>query len=488
MTTRNRLATIMLAGTAFLLTLVTACSIPSRPLWWPGAKAGSDGGDAATSVLAVRDPWHPGMRQLGIQVYWTANRTDSPDALIQAKAARIIDYAIRLNANSIAVTFPFFTYGLSSNTVYANPSITPSAHHISVFLAVARKAHIRVTLRPVLNENALIAQNPFAWRGSIEPQNRAAWFRSYRKLLLPYAAAAQAGHAATFVLGTELDSLEGSPQWAGLVRSIRSVYSGQLTYDENYDEFSAGTAKLPVQSHDVDAYPELGVQPTASEAQLTWSWDAWLGAHPLPVRRELTISEIGIDAVAGSYPKPWDWFGKANKPIDTHVQAAWYQAACNALSAEQIGGGIYYWEVNFDADPAAPRAFESDRLTFLDRPGQQVIRNCFARLSSQRHQTSPAGLRARSADSRPLEVDLEPDSGNLLADRCEDLAAQPVVLLVGVVRPVSVLISPVVGDRETPSVTPQAEVTFHVHREHARQPERGETARPSWSRAASAAR
>jgi hypothetical protein len=474
MTTRNRLAAIVMAGTAFLLTLVTACSIPSRPLWWPGAKAASNGGDTATSVLAVRDPWHPGMRQLGIQVYWTANRTDTSDALIRAKAERIIDYAIRLNANSIAVTFPFFTYGVSSDTVYANPRTTPSAGHIAVFLAVARQAHIRVTLRPVLNENALIAQNPFAWRGSIQPQNRAAWFRSYRKLLLPYAAAAQAGHAATFVLGTELDSLEGSPQWAGLVRSIRSVYSGQLTYDENYDEFSTGASKLPIQSHDVDAYPELGVQPTASVAQLTWSWDAWLGAHPLAVRRALTISETGIDAVAGSYVNPWDWAGRASKPIDTHVQAVWYQAACNAVSAEQIGGGIYYWEVNFDADPAAPRAFESDRLTFLDRPGQQVIRNCFARLSSRASETSPAGLRARSADIRPLVVDLELDAGNFLADRCEDLAAQPVVLLIGVVRPVGVLVPPVVGDRETPSPRPQAEVMPDVHREHPWQPERGE--------------
>lgn len=411
MTTRSRLATIVLVGMAFMLTLVAGCAIPSRPLWWPGSHVAPNGGDTASSVLAVRDPWHQGMRQLGIQVYWTANRTDSSDALIQAKAERIIDYAIRLNANSIAVTFPFFTYGLASDTVYANQKVTPSARHIAIFLAAAEKAHIRVTLRPVLNENALIAQNPFAWRGSIEPQNRAAWFRSYRKLLLPYVTAAEAGHAATFVLGTELNSLEGSPQWTGLVRSLRSVYRGQLTYDENYDEFASGSANPPVQSHDVDAYPQLGVPPSASVARLTWSWDAWLGAHPLSVRRELTISEIGIDAVAGAYENPWDWLSRASKPIDARVQAAWYQAACNALSTEQIGGGIYYWEVNFDANPTQPRAFESDRLTFLDRPGQQVIRNCFARLSSRVHETSSTRLRAprgqSAADSRPLAVDLD---------------------------------------------------------------------------------
>jgi hypothetical protein len=323
------------------------------------------------------------MRQLGIHVYWTANHDDSSDAVVRAKAQRIIDYAIGLNANSIAVTFPFFTYGLTADTVFAGRKLTPSPRHIEVFLAAAAQAHIRVTLRPELSENALIAQNPQAWRGSIQPKNRDAWFRSYRKLLVPYLAAAQAGHAATFVMGTELNSLEGAPQWPGLIRSFRSVYRGQLIYDENYDAFATGTSNPPVQSHDVDAYPGFGLPNGASVARLTGAWDAWLGAHPLSVRRQLTLSEIGIQAVAGSYTAPWNWYSALDAPIDTHVQASWYRAACNAVSTEQIGGGIYWWEVNFDANPTAARPFETDRLTFLDRPAQQVIRNCFAKLSSQ---------------------------------------------------------------------------------------------------------
>ena len=378
MTTPRRLAHVMLAGVAFLLTLVAACSIPSRPLWWPHSKHEAH----TVSVHAVRNPWHRGMRQLGIHVYWAANGRDS-DAVIRAKARRIINYAISLNANSIAVTFPFFTYGVTSDTVYAKPKVTPSPHHIAIFLALAAKAHIRVTLRPVLNENALVARNPQAWRGSIAPQNRAAWFRTYNKLLLPYAAAAQAGHAATFVLGTELISLEGAKQWPGLVRSVRSVYSGQLTYDQNHDEFASYTANPPVPSHNVDAYPEFSLPDSASVASLTSAWNTWLGAHPLSVRRELVLSELGIDAVAGSYKEPWAWRSTRTAPIDTRVQAAWYKAACNAISAEQIGGGIYWWEVNFDANPADPGPFKSDRLTFLQRPAQQVIRNCFAKLSSE---------------------------------------------------------------------------------------------------------
>ena len=380
--TKPSRALIMLVGAALVLALA-ACSIPSRPLWWPHQKH---------AAPTVRHPWHQGMRQLGIQVYWTANRNDSSSAVVRAKAQRIINYAIGLNANSVAITFPFFTYGPTSDTVYAKPKITPTPSHIAIFLAVAERAHIRVTLRPTLNEDELVARNPQAWRGSIEPKSRAAWFRSYRKLLLPYAAAAQAGRTATFVLATELTSLEGAPQWPALVRSLRSVYGGQLTYDLNQDEFATGTANPPIPSHNVDAYPQFGLPTNASVARLTGSWSGWLGAHPLSVRRALTLSEIGIDAVAGSYENPWAYRGTRTAPIDTHVQAAWYEAACNAVSAEQIGGGMYWWEVNFDANPAGPRPFESDRLTFLDRPAQRVIRNCFAKLSGTR-----TALTSRSA-------------------------------------------------------------------------------------------
>jgi len=388
--TSIRRAPVLLVGTALLLTLVTACSVPSRPMWWPHPKPagpadtarGTASRDPAMSVQTVPDAWHPGMRQLGIQVYWTANRNDSSAAVVQAKAERIIDYAIGLHANSIAVTFPFFTYGPTSNTVYAKPNVTPTPAHIATFLAVAAKANIRVTLRPVLDEDALVTVNLQAWRGSIQPQNRAAWFRSYRAFLLPYVAAAQQGHAATFVMGTELESMEGSPEWPSLVSSLRSIYTGQLTYDENYDEFAGNTAKPPVPTHNVDAYPEFSVPGSASVALLTRSWEGWLGAHPLSVRRELTLSEVGIRAEANSYDNPWAWLGTATAPIDPRVQAAWFQAVCNAISAEQVGGGVYWWEVNFDANPAGPRPFESDRMTFLDRPAQQVIQNCFAKLSS----------------------------------------------------------------------------------------------------------
>jgi hypothetical protein len=374
-----------IAGTVGLLIIISACSIPSRPAWWPKPKhhapTSSAPGTGQTTVDVVTDPWHAGMRQLGIQVYWTDYAGEDSAAIVRANSARIINYAISLNANSIAVTFPFFTYGITSDKLYAG-SETPTPDQLAIFLAQAAKSHLRVTVRPILNENVLVAQNPIAWRGIISPANIDAWFRSYRRLLLPYARVAQSGGAATFVVGTELDSLEPDPNWSALVSSIRSVYRGQLLYDENFNEFAEHDANLPLATFGVDAYPRFDLSDSATVGRLTSEWVSWLGTHTPAIRHRAILSEVGIDAVAGSYSDPGAWLSTMKSPIDLVVQTKWYEAVCRAVTAEQIGG-IYWWEVNFDADPADPGPFQTDRLTFLGRPAQQVIRSCFASLAGE---------------------------------------------------------------------------------------------------------
>jgi hypothetical protein len=380
-TSRGCSVTVAAVSAACLLALASGCSFLSRSASSKtGASpqaAGKDRAQPAAPVVA--HVWHPGMPQLGINVYWVGNSRDSV-AVVRAKARRMINYAISLNANSIAVTFPFYTFGITSDTVYADGKTTPSPRSIGIFLSAAAASHIRVTLRPLLNETVLVAQDPVAWRGSIEPADRSAWFESYKKLLMRYALVAESGHAATFVIGTELNSLEGDPRWPSVIRAVRSAYHGQLLYDENFDEFQAHDTNLPLASFGVDAYPRFQLPDSATVGQLATAWEGWLSPHSPAVRRKAVLSEVGIDAVAGSYSDPGAWLGTTQSPIDTKIQTNWYRAVCRAVSAEQIGG-VYWWEVVFDGDPADPGPFQSDRITFLGRPAQQVIKDCFAKLT-----------------------------------------------------------------------------------------------------------
>lgn len=386
MTGRRHCRTVLAVLLGAALATLSACSIPSRPAWMqqnsaPSASArASSSASAQPAVLTVSHPWHAGMRQLGIQVYWTGDNADS-NAVIQEKARRIVNYAISLGSNSIALTIPFYTYGITSDTVFRDKTATPSPERVSIFLAVAAQSHLRVTLRPILNEDALIAQNPIAWRGSIRPSSVATWFRSYRQLLVPYAEAAQAGNAATFVIGTELESLEQAPEWPALIDSIKSVYTGQLLYAENFDEFARHDSQLPLATFGVDAYPRFKLADSARVSTLTTAWDNWLSTHSTSVLHKVILEEVGIDAVAGSYPDPGAWITTTHAPIDLPVQTKWYQAVCRAIQDEDLAG-VYWWEIPFDANPATPRLWQSDRLTFLGRPAQDVIKACFASLAS----------------------------------------------------------------------------------------------------------
>ena len=388
---RHHHAAAIVILVACAMAVLSACTIPSRPAWWPkhSSSAGAASADR-TAVPTVAQPWHAGMRQLGIQVYWVANTQDS-DLVVQMKARRIINYAVGLGANSIELTFPFYTYGIASDKVHASRS-TPRPAQIAVFLDEAARGHIRVTLRPILNEAVLVAENPVAWRGMIQPTSTAAWFRSYRKLLMPYAEVAQTGHAATFVVGTELESLEPAPEWAGLIRTIRSVYKGQLIYDENFDEFAAHYRGLPLSAFGIDAYPRFNLPDSVSVRRLAKAWDGWLGTHSRAVLHKLVLEEVGIDAIAGSFSDPGAWVGTIRAPIDTSVQTKWYRAVCRAVKTNDLAG-VYWWDVNFDADPANVGPWQSDRLTFLGRPAQGVIKNCFASITTE--------TAASSAHSRP---------------------------------------------------------------------------------------
>jgi hypothetical protein len=58
----------------------------------------------------------------------------------------------------------------------------------------------------------------------------------------------------------------------------------------------------------------------------------------------------------------------------------WFEAVSRTSAADHIGG-VYWWEANFDANPASPGPFQSDRITFLGRSGQRAIKTCFAKLN-----------------------------------------------------------------------------------------------------------
>jgi hypothetical protein len=377
------------AASAFALSLtVSACAAlapytpaaRSSPISPVGAAASAS--SSATAKIAASTPpitipvvkvsaaAQANTAQLGIQVYW---HTTGSAASVRTAADKVLDYVVSLGANTVGLTFPFFTNGVHPTQVYGLAASTPDPATLAIVIGEAQTRGLRVMVRPVLDE-ANIADSRGDWRGTIQPPSAASWFASYRAFLLPYLQLAQQKQVAYFVVGTELESLaKQKTPWAALDTAAAKIYTGELDYSQNWDNWGNGVSSTQASNIGVDAYPVLHQGDSASISQLTTAWEHWLRNRSTTVLKQTVVQEVGIPAVSGAYSAPARW-SKAGDTIDVPIQAKWFTAACQ--SARTLGlRGIYFWNVDSNADPANAVSASSD--AFIGR-GDSSIRACFA--------------------------------------------------------------------------------------------------------------
>jgi hypothetical protein len=328
---------------------------------------------ATTQVAKVDTEWKAGMPQWGIQIYWEDNSQSLE--YIDKQARKQANYLVGLHANSVSVSFPFVTDGKTSNKV-SRSSKTPTPERLARVLGIFHDAGLRITVRPLLDENASLDVKAGDWRGNIEPASRAAWFHSYQTFLTPYLKAAKSAKATTFVVATELNSLEGDPHWNALVDSAAKDFSGEIAYDANWDNYTSKRISMPVTHLGIDAYFPVKVSDDASVKTLVNGWNAWLDKKSTGILPNITISEAGIGAMNGAYHAPGDFTTK--RAVNTKVQATWYTAVCQVVQERKMSG-VYWWSIYFDDDPTvAPDDNVASRLDFAGRPAtEQAIRACF---------------------------------------------------------------------------------------------------------------
>ncbi|MFJ9773291.1 glycoside hydrolase family 113 [Kitasatospora sp. NPDC101157] len=323
----------------------------------------------------VARPWTKGSPEWGVQVYWLDDPAD-PDSFVQGKVDRIVKYVVGLNANSLSVTFPYYTTGTRSNAVAARPT-SPSPERLALLLDAAHRAGLRTTVRPIMDEEVFDYVHTLKWRGNITPTDRDAWFASYAAFLAPYLKTAQDHSAAAFTIGTEFNSLEGDPHWQDLIVEARKTFHGELEYDANFDNWAKGAIAVPADGTGADAYPPAkNSDDDAPIADLEASWNAWLdhrGKGPQPTTK---LTEVGIPAQNGAYKTPGEYYKKTE--LNETVQATWFTAVCQVAQQRKLRG-VYFWSLYFGIDPTLPTTPDTPRMDYAGRPkSEKAIRDCFA--------------------------------------------------------------------------------------------------------------
>jgi hypothetical protein len=226
------------------------------------------------------------------------------------------------------------------------------------------------------------------WRGQISPSNWTLWFDNYCSFVNRYSELSEANDVELFVVGTEFKSSQSfEVNWRQVIDSVRTRFSGKVTYAANWDSYSVSWIEFwdALDYVGVDAYFPLtnSFNPTVHQLINAWSystasgfngrnWTNELYATCTQTGKDLIFTEIGYCSQDGTNTQPWNWNISPN--IDLQEQADCYNAALEAFKDKTWFKGWFWW--NWETDPNAGGA--SDKyFTPQNKPAQTVLRQYY---------------------------------------------------------------------------------------------------------------
>ena len=247
-------------------------------------------------------------------------------------------------------------------------------HGLNVFL----KPHIR-----------LRKSTAGEWRGTIQFDNEAdwqAWEQSYRNFILYYAKLSASLGIEALSIGTELYEFSRQrPQfWRALIKEVRQIYSGLVTYAANWDrEFESVEFWDALDFIGVQAYFPIVQHKNPSISELKAGW------LPIVERLEklstqhgksLVFTEIGYKSTDDAAIKPWIWPQAVSleyTKVSATTQYRCYEAFFEIFWKKTWFSGVHFW--HWPALAQRLPAGESISFSPRNKKAETVISEWFAK-------------------------------------------------------------------------------------------------------------
>lgn len=232
----------------------------------------------------------------------------------------------------------------------------PPDAHLRLAIAGARELGFKVMLKPHV---WLRHQSDERWRGTIamnSEEDWEAWFRSYGKFILHYAALAETEGVEIFCIGVELarTAVEREQDWRALVAEIRKRYRGPLVYAANWwEEYDRIGFWDALDYIGVNAFFPLSDAPDPSAETLFANADSVAGELALLHQRTgkpVLFTEVGFKSTRGTSMRPWQWPRRFEPEIDLEAQARCYEAVLRVFWNKPWFYGMYWWKWFSDLD------------------------------------------------------------------------------------------------------------------------------------------
>jgi hypothetical protein len=204
------------------------------------------------------------------------------------------------------------------------------------------------------------------WRALVDPGTDEGWRRwaeAYRRFVLAWANVAASAGADMLSLGVELRSwvtTARAPLFEDVVRAVRGVYAGPLTYAANWDDVEDTVILGHLDVIGVNAFFPLADENGAPFERLLEGGrrvrdrmralaEAW--------QKPVLFTEIGYTTRSDPAVEPWLWpDGMRDVRLDQTAQADAYTALLAPLVDEPWFAGFFVWRVYADPDDLSQEA------------------------------------------------------------------------------------------------------------------------------------
>ncbi|MFO0674971.1 MAG: hypothetical protein U0169_00415 [Polyangiaceae bacterium] len=363
---KGALASAMVVATLFVAD-VRAANAPGPPqnvVRTPPRTDRSFGGVRGITVGPIENAYHPGLGY-GSKVF-----------------DRTLDETRAMGGTWIAIT-PFGRVADATGRGIDPTFEKPFAENVEDVKRAVEAAHAR-GLSVMIVPHLWVESGE--WRATIDPKSDAgwaAWTESYRAFVLAWAKVAEATHVELLSAGVELRSwvtTPRAPSFVDVIRSIRRVYSGRLTYSANWDDVEDTVILGDVDVVGINAFYPLADKDGASEEELRRGGervrdrvralaDAW--------HKPVLFTEIGYTTRPDPAIKPWEWpDGMKQVRVDEDAQALAYHALVSPLLDEPAFAGFFVWRVYSDPDDVSQEAEWG--FSPRGKVAELVVRDAFA--------------------------------------------------------------------------------------------------------------
>lgn len=282
-----------------------------------------------------------------------------------------------LGAEWVALVVTCYQDTTRTVQIVCSRDATPTEDDLAHAITTAHRLGMKVLLKPHID--LYREPNPNAFRGDIAfGDDEAAWrqwFTNYTALITQYARLAQANRVEAFAVGTELRRTSGrAVDWREVIRAVRGVYRGPLTYAAHFDEEMGVQWWDAVDFIGVNAYYPLTqtTNPTVGELRAAWQpIVARLGALSDRWQRPVVFTEIGYQSRDGTARRP---HGLVDEQLDLQEQADCYEAVFLAFGGQPWWRGVYWWLVVTTTAQGGPQ--DTD-YSPIGKPAAAVLRRYY---------------------------------------------------------------------------------------------------------------